>query len=45
MLNVPQFMLNNLRNMSPEILFQRAKLVENLQFNEFNEWIEMEIQK
>ena len=45
MLNVPSFMLNYLHRMNPEQLFCRAILVENLQFHQFSEWIDMEIKK
>ena len=45
MLNVPHFMLNYLKKLNPDNLYRRAKIVENLQFNQFHEWIEMEIKK
>ena len=45
MLNVPDFMLNSLMKLDPNNLFKRAKLYEQLNFNQFAEWIEKEIQK
>lgn len=38
-------MLDCVANLCPIKLYERAKYVEKLQFNQFSEWIENEIQK
>lgn len=45
MLNVPQFMLSYLNRLNPDELYRRAIIVENLKFNQYSEWIDMEIKK
>ena len=45
MLNIPSFMLNNLKKLNPEQLFCHAILVEDLKFHQFAEWIDKEIKK
>ena len=43
MLNTPHFMLDSVTNLCPFKLYERAKYIEKLQFNQFAEWIDKEI--